>query len=255
MQFESQAAAALYLTRAPSALAVERFDVSRVFVPRSQDAKRRNVSIRGAIMDDAMAALYNEYYGDGAATSPGMVAEMLSANGGKGDIDMFINSPGGSSWEMAAIINSLRDQGASIYVRVYGVAASAASVIMLEGSEIEIAEYGALMLHRSWGMIVGNGKEAAEYARHLQAFDKKMFSAYSKRITDMNAEQVEAKIDDVSEWWLTSDEAVEIGLVDSVNKGSQDDDGGAEEGAQAAILHRRNEASARFLQRCQGLVR
>lgn len=254
MQFESQAAAALYLTRAPSALAVERFDVSRVFIPRSQDAKRRNVSIRGAIMDDAMAALYNEFYGDGAATSPGMVAEMLSANGGKGDIDMFINSPGGSSWEMAAIINALRDQEASIYVRVDGVAASAASVIMLEGNEIEIAEYGALMLHRSWGMIVGNGKEAAEYARHLQAFDKKMFSAYAKRITDMDTEQVEAKIDDVSEWWMTSDEAVEVGLVDSVYKGNQDD-GGAEEGAQAAILHKRNEASARFLQRCQGLVR
>lgn len=264
MKFNDEAAAALYLSRVPSALAVERFDPLREFVPSAQAAKRREVRIRGAILDDAMAGLYNRYFGEGSATSPSMVAEMLKENKGKGDIDMFINSPGGSSWEMAAIINSLREQEVDIYTRVDGVAASAASVIMLEGSTIDIAEYGSLMLHRAWSIAIGNGKELAEYSRHLQAFDGKMFSAYATRIKDMNEKQVMAKIDDVGEWWLTSDEAVEVGLADSVYKakaGKDDKDDNdkpdeeAEESARAAILHQRNMASASFLQQCARMTR
>ena len=266
MRFENEAAAALFLSRVPSAKAVEGFDPAHVFVPSAQAAKRRQVQIRGAILDDALAGLYNRYFGEGSATSPSMVKEMLKENKGKGDIDMFINSPGGSSWEMAAIINSLREQEVDIYTRVDGVAASAASVIMLEGSTIEIAEYGSLMLHRAWSIAIGNGKELAEYARHLQAFDQKMFNAYAGRITDMDAKAVMAQIDDVGEWWLTSDEAVEVGLADSVYKVKNKDDDGkddgedtdgdeAEESAQAAILQKRTLASASFLQQCHSLVR
>ena len=259
MQFEHEAAAALYLSRVPSVQAVERFDPSHVFVPQQRAEKRREVRIRGAILDDAMAGLYNRYFGEGSATSPSMVAEMLKENNGKGDIDIYINSPGGSSWEMAAIINSLREQEVDIYTRIDGVAASAASVIMLEGNTIEMAEYGSLMLHRAWSITIGTGKELEEYARHLKSFDEKMFSAYAQRITDMDEKQVATQIDKVSEWWLTSDEAVDLGLVDSVYKAKKKDDGdnkdGKEgDGAQASILHNRMLASARFLQHCQTLV-
>lgn len=260
MNFEHEAAAALFLSRVPSAKAVELFDPTRPIQART--AKRRQVQIRGAILDDALAGLYNRYFGEGSATSPSMVKEMLKENSGKGDIDIFINSPGGSSWEMAAIINSLREQGVDIYTRVDGVAASAASVIMLEGNTVEMAEYGSLMLHRAWSIAIGNGKELAEYSRHLQSFDEKMFSAYAGKISDMDAAAVQAQIDDVGEWWLTSDEAVEIGLVDSVYKaknndkedGEENNNGEREDGAQASILHNRNMASARFLQQCQSLV-
>jgi ATP-dependent protease ClpP protease subunit len=70
-------------------------------------------------------------------------------------IELRINSPGGSVFEGVTIYNLLIAHPARVEVKVDGLAGSIASVIMLAGDEVEVAENAMVMIHNptvvAWG--------------------------------------------------------------------------------------------------------
>jgi len=111
---------------------------------------------------DAIGA---DYFGDGITAKS--VADALAEFTPKADLDIYINSPGGSVFDGIAIYNQLARWGGKKTVHIDGIAASIASVIAMVGDEIKIAENGLFMIHSAWGITVGNAAEMRKYADSL----------------------------------------------------------------------------------------
>ena len=70
--------------------------------------------------------------------------ELLS---GSGNVTVWINSPGGDVFAAAQIYNMLKDYPGKVTVKIDGLAASAASVIAMAGSEVYMSPVSMMMIH------------------------------------------------------------------------------------------------------------
>ncbi len=129
------------------------------------------------------------------------------------NIDVRINSPGGSVFEGLAIYNQLKQHPANVHVYIDGIALSMASVIAMAGDEITMAENGLLMVHNPRGNASGESKDLKRVALMMDKARAGMVKAYASRSGSSN-EEIEAMLD--TETWLDSAESVEAGFVDNV---------------------------------------
>ncbi len=131
------------------------------------------------------------------------------------DINVRINSEGGSVFDGHAIYNTLRNHGARITVDIDGLAASIASIIAMAGDEIRMAENGFLMIHDPWVVAAGTADELRSQAEVMDKVQEKLVNTYVKR-TGGDAEQIAQWMAD--ETWMNAEEALERGFVDSITE-------------------------------------
>lgn len=86
-------------------------------------AEMRTLFLNGEISDET-------WYGD--EVTPKLFKDEL--HGGKGPISVWINSPGGDVFAAAQIYNMLMDYPYDVTIMIDGLAASAASVIAMAGT-------------------------------------------------------------------------------------------------------------------------
>ena len=77
--------------------------------------------------------------------TPKLFREQLNA--GTGDVVIWVNSPGGDCVAASQIYAMLMDYKGHITVKIDGIAASAASVIAMAGTEVLMAPTSLLMIH------------------------------------------------------------------------------------------------------------
>lgn len=147
------------------------------------------------------------------------MAGVLRSIGSK-PVTVAINSPGGDVFEGLAIYNLLREHPAEVKVTVMGLAASAASVIAMAGDTVTMGLGAEMMVHRSWGMVVGNEDDFAAAVPVFQGFDRSMRSIYAAR-TGLSDEEIAAYLAGPTKGsdgtWFTAQEAVDAGFADSVD--------------------------------------
>jgi len=133
---------------------------------------------------------------------------------GPGPVNVRINSGGGDVFQGIAIHTLLARHSGIVSVYVDGLAASAASFIMLAGDRIHAARNGFVMIHDAMTFTYGNGNT------HRDAAD--LLDKVSDNIADMYAESAgedpafwRAKMTENGEdgFWYTGQEAMEAGLV------------------------------------------
>lgn len=133
-------------------------------------------------------------------------------------LNVRINSPGGDVFEGLAIYNALSRREGTVITHVDGLAASAASIVAMAGSEIRMAENAFLMIHNAWGFVVGNKNDMTDMAETLDKIDGSLVGTYARRTgQDRGA---------ISDWmneerWFDAEEAVEFGFADSVTEGRE----------------------------------
>lgn len=140
-------------------------------------------------------------------------AEELKDLGKLNDINVRINSYGGSVHDGIAIYNTLIKNGARITVDIDGIAASIASVIAMAGEEINMAANGFMMIHDPWSLAMGS---AEDFRREADVLDKHRDVLLDTYMLKASFER--DKISDMmsDETWLTADEALEAGLITKV---------------------------------------
>lgn len=143
---------------------------------------------------------------------------------GPGPVDVRINSGGGDVFDGVAIHSLLSRHSGVVTVYVDGLAASAASFIMLAGERIVAARNAMVMIHDGMTGVFGNRD------RLMRAVD--LLDKVSDNIADMYAERAG---EDAAFWrakmlengedgvWYTGAEALDAGLVDELT--GQTDDG------------------------------
>jgi ATP-dependent protease ClpP protease subunit len=150
------------------------------------------------------------WWGD-EITAAYVVEALQSANGG--DVLIHLNSPGGDVFEALAIYATIANHPGAVTVRVEGIAASCASVIMLAANTVEMMPLAAVMIHDPWSICIGNAGDMRTEADKLDQAAQNMAGAYAARAggtveTWRTAMQAET--------WYYGQEAVDAGLADTV---------------------------------------
>ena len=129
---------------------------------------------------------------------------------GERDVTVYINSPGGDMFEGIAIYNRLREHSHKVTTKVLGMAASAASVIYLAGSDRQVATSAFLMIHNCWTFLAGNRHYLREVADDMEEFDAAMSDLYAETSGQPVADMAEMMDD---ETFIRGKRAVELGLA------------------------------------------
>lgn len=150
----------------------------------------------------------SERYEDDMA--PGDVKEFLDQLDGTENINIHINSGGGSVFGGIAIYNMLRRNNAHKTVYVDGLAASIASVIMMAGDEIVMPKNATVMIHKpsaSYFFTTKNADDLRKDAESLDTCQEAIMQTYMTK-AKVDKEEIEQKVND--ETWLTGEEAAEL---------------------------------------------
>jgi ATP-dependent protease ClpP protease subunit len=133
-----------------------------------------------------------------------------------GDVDLItmrVNSPGGDVFDAVAIHNSLKSHKAKITGIVDGIAASAASFILMASDKIVMPANSFLLIHGSSGFSMGNANDMRAAADDLDRIDKSLTSTYVARAKSTTA-KVQALMKE--DRLMDAAEAKEWGFADEV---------------------------------------
>lgn len=128
-------------------------------------------------------------------------------------INIYINSYGGSVFEGTAIYNQLRRHPAHKTVYIDGFACSVASVIAMAGDEIVMPRNALMMIHNMWMSAVGNAAELRKAADDLDVINAAGRGAYLAKAGDKLPEEKLVEMMD-AETWLTAEDCITYGLAD-----------------------------------------
>lgn len=130
------------------------------------------------------------------------------------EIDVHINSYGGSVFASIGIFNFIRALNKKVTCYIDGVAASGASIIAMAGEKLIMPANTMLMIHRASSFAWGNCKDLREVADVLEKLDKSTVLETYKAKFKGTDEELMALID--NETWISAREAFENGLCDEV---------------------------------------
>jgi ATP-dependent Clp protease protease subunit len=130
-------------------------------------------------------------------------------------IHLRVNSPGGSVFAARAIEQAIREHKSTIIAHIDGLAASAASFLVMAADKIHMAPGSFLMIHKAWTMMYGNADDLRKEAGLLDQVDASLVKTYAKR-----SNQDEAAIASwmADETWLEATKAVELGFADLITE-------------------------------------
>lgn len=137
----------------------------------------------------------------------------LEAAGDIEQINIYINSLGGSVMEGLGIYNQLRRCKAHKTVYIDGFACSIASVIAMAGDEIIMPSSSMMMIHAPLTYACGNAAELRKIADELDKISLSTMQAYlQKSGGKITAEQL-ADMYAAEKYWSAA-ECIEMGLAD-----------------------------------------
>ena len=169
---------------------------------RNENDESRTLFLNGEISDET-------WYGD--EVTPKMFKEELQD--GEGDITVWINSPGGDVFAAAQIYNMLMDYKGNVTVKIDGLAASAASVIAMAGTEVQMSPVAMMMIHNPATIAIGDSSEMKKAIDMLDEVKESIMNAYEIK-TGLSRSRISHLMD--AESWFNAKKAVELGPADKL---------------------------------------
>lgn len=135
----------------------------------------------------------------------------------KKDIQLYINSPGGSVTAGLAIVDTMNHIKNKVSTVCVGVAASMGAVILSEGEKgMRFAlPNSEVMIHQPMGGVEGQASDIAITAKHILATRENLYKILARN-SNKTVAQVEKDSD--RDYFMSADEAKKYGLIDKVIK-------------------------------------
>ena len=169
----------------------------------------KQIDIRGVIVPDDDLWIYEWF--DITATAPQAVRVALSEAAGD-DVTVVINSPGGDVASGQEIYTLLREYAGKVTIKVYSIAASAASVIAMAGDS-EISPVAQIMIHNVSCRNTGDHRSMEHAAQVLVNANEALAAAYVGKTGKTQAEILDLM---AKETWFTAEQAVKEGFIDRI---------------------------------------
>src|ERR1700688_155132 len=133
----------------------------------------------------------------------------------KKDIQIYINSPGGSVYAGFGIYDTMQLISPDVATICTGMAASFASIILCAGAPGKRAalNHSRVMLHQPLGGVQGQASDIEITAREVLKVKKELYTIISK-----HSGQPYQRVHDVSDrdFWMGAEEAKDFGMIDEI---------------------------------------
>ena len=137
-----------------------------------------------------------------------------AADAGK-DINVYINSPGGSVYAGLGIYDTIQFIQSDVATICTGMAASMAAVLLVAGTEGKRSAlpHSRVMIHQPMGGVQGQASDIEIEAREIQKLKKELYTIIADH-SHTDFDKVWADSD--RNYWMTAEEALEYGMIDKV---------------------------------------
>lgn len=174
---------------------------------KNQD-EGRTLYLNGAIAEES-------WFDD--EVTPALFRDELKA--GDGDITVWINSPGGDYIAASQIYNMLMEYKGEVTVKIDGIAASAASVIAMAGTEVLMSPTSLMMIHNPFTIAIGDSEEMQKAIEMLNEVKESIINAYELK-TKLSRTKLSHLMD--AETWMNANKAIELGFADAIMFGTDE---------------------------------
>ena len=131
------------------------------------------------------------------------------------DIKLYINSPGGMVYAGLGIYDTMQYISSDVSTICTGMAASMASVLLVAGTKGKrfALKHSRVMIHQPMGGAQGQASDIEITAREILKLKKELYDIISTH-SGQPFDKIQADSD--RDYWMTSAEAVEYGMIDKV---------------------------------------
>ena len=184
------------------------------YVVEQTSRGERSYDLYSRLLNDRIVFLNGEV---NEASANIVVAELLylEAQDPDKDIQMYINSPGGSVTDGLAIYDTMQYIKADVATICVGMAASMGAFLLAAGAKGKrmALPHAEIMIHQVLGGTQGQETDIQIEARHIARIKHTLTEALAAS-TGKDYDQVYADCERNN--WMTAEEAAEYGLIDKV---------------------------------------
>ncbi len=140
---------------------------------------------------------------------------LLESQDPEKDINLYINSPGGSVTSGLAIYDTMQHIKPDVSTICIGQAASMAALLLTAGAEGKrvVLPSSRVLVHQPWGGVQGQATDIGIQAREIVRL-KKMLIDYFALHTGKTTEQIATDLE--RDYFMSAQESVEYGIVDDI---------------------------------------
>lgn len=139
----------------------------------------------------------------------------LESNDANRDIQIYLNSPGGSVYAGLGIYDTMQYINPDVATICTGMAASMAAVLLCAGAEGKrtALKHSRVLIHQPMGGAQGQASDIEITAREIQKLKKELYEIISS-----HSKQTYKKVwkDSDRDYWMTAQEALDYGMIDEV---------------------------------------
>jgi len=184
---------------------------------------RREMTLEERLAEERILFLWGEI---GPGTAGGVIMRLLElqAKGPSRDINLYINSPGGSVDDTLAIYDTMQFLSCPVATYCVGQAASGAALILASGSKGKryALPHSKIMVHQPWGGVTGQATDIRIQAEEILKA-KKLLNELLAMHTGRDVAMIERETE--RDRYMSPIEAKEYGIVDEiVTRGSDEKD-------------------------------
>jgi ATP-dependent protease ClpP protease subunit len=154
------------------------------------------------------------WWDDQTVTAKQFTTDLAALPSAVTTIVVRVNSLGGDVFDAVAIANALRDQSRTknrrVETVVEGIAASAASIVIMAGDVIRVADNALVMVHNPWTIEIGNAEQMRKTADALDKVRGQIVATY-RWVSPLSEAEIVALMD--AETWMDADEAIANGFA------------------------------------------
>ena len=139
----------------------------------------------------------------------------LDSTDSKSDIQLYINSPGGSVYAGLGIYDTMQLVQSDVATICTGLAASMASVLLTAGTKGKRSAlpHSRVMIHQPLGGAEGQASDIEITAREIIKLKKELYDIISTH-SGKSLAQIEKDAD--RDYWMTAQEALKYGMIDEI---------------------------------------
>lgn len=139
----------------------------------------------------------------------------LDSSDSNSDIQLYINSPGGSVYAGLGIYDTIQLVKSDVATICTGMSASMAAILLASGAagKRSALPHSRVMIHQPMGGADGQASDIEITAREIIKLKKELYGILSQH-TGKPYKTIEKDAD--RDYWMTADEALKYGMIDEI---------------------------------------
>jgi len=175
---------------------------------------RREMTLEERLAEERIVFLWGEINAGSAGGLIMRLLELQAKHGGR-DVNLYINSPGGSVDDTLAIYDTMQFMSCDVATYCVGQAASGGAMVLAAGTKGKrfALPHSKIMVHQPWGGVTGQAADIKIQAEEILRA-KRLLNELLSEHTGRSVEQIEEETE--RDRYMTPAEALDYGIVDEI---------------------------------------